>query len=97
MACGVCLDGIDPRESLPQIKWIRDFVTVAACGSMSAAGRELGKSRQAVHHSVSHLEEHLAMKLFERDRYQSQLTDAGRLLLPVMQQCIRLLSATVGR
>jgi DNA-binding transcriptional LysR family regulator len=64
---------------------------------MEAAGREQEKTGKAVNHGVTHLEKHLSMKLFDRTRSSMKLTDAGRILLPAMQQVIRLLSATVGR
>ncbi len=97
MACEVCLDGIDCQESLPQLHWVRDFVVVAACGSFANAGRELGKAGQSVSASVGLLEKHLEMKLVHRSRRAVNLTDAGRALLPSLQQALRIFSVTVGR
>tara|TARA_R110002096_G_scaffold423452_1_gene630571 strand:+ start:32006 stop:32140 length:135 start_codon:yes stop_codon:yes gene_type:complete len=43
------------------------------------------------------LERHLDMKLFVRARDGLHLTNLGRMLLPSMRHCLRMLSLMVGR
>lgn len=60
---------------------LQAFAEAAACGSFSAAARQLGKGQSTVSEAIAGLEIELGVVLFDRSRRQPVLTDAGRLLL----------------
>lgn len=74
----------DRRRSnirLPQLNPMSDlaiFARVAAAGNMSAAGREMGLSPAVVSKRISHLEERLGARLFQRTTRQLTLTESGQ-------------------
>ncbi len=53
------------------------FARVAAAGNMSAAGREMGLSPAVVSKRISHMEERLGARLFQRTTRQLKLTETG--------------------
>lgn len=57
------------------------FYTVAKCGSLTKASRELYISQPAVSQSIKQLEERLGVKLFNRNRKGMELSSAGGKLL----------------
>lgn len=61
-----------------RLKQIETFVTVAECGSIRAAARELGISQPAVTKSVRSLEQELHTQLVERSPHGVVLTVPGR-------------------
>lgn len=66
---------------LPHVTPISDleiFARVAAAGNMSAAGREMGLSPAVVSKRISHLEERLGARLFQRTTRQLTLTEPGQ-------------------
>jgi DNA-binding transcriptional LysR family regulator len=68
------LDGV----SLEQL---RAFIAAADEGSFSAAGRRLKRAQSVVSQTVSHLEDKLGVRLFDRTARFPVLTDQGRALL----------------
>lgn len=60
---------------------LQAFVQAAACGSLSAAARRLGKSQSTVSEAVSRLEIDLGVELFRRGPRRLELTEAGTSLL----------------
>jgi DNA-binding transcriptional LysR family regulator len=54
------------------------FVRVASAGNMSAAGRDMGLSPAVVSKRISHMEERLGARLFQRTTRQLKLTETGR-------------------
>lgn len=56
---------------------IETFITVADCGSFSAAAERLRLSKAMVSRHVQQLEQRLGMRLFARTTRHLQLTDAG--------------------
>jgi DNA-binding transcriptional LysR family regulator len=54
------------------------LLTAAETGSLSAAGRRLGKPLTTISRKVSELEEHLNIRLLNRSSRKLTLTDAGR-------------------
>lgn len=54
------------------------FARVVTAGNMSAAGREMGLSPAVVSKRISHLEQRLAARLFQRTTRQLTLTEAGQ-------------------
>lgn len=53
------------------------FAKVAAAGNMSAAGRDMGLSPAVVSKRISHMEERLGARLFQRTTRQLKLTETG--------------------
>lgn len=54
------------------------FSRVVTAGNMSAAGREMGLSPAVVSKRISHLEQRLAARLFQRTTRQLTLTETGQ-------------------
>lgn len=54
------------------------FARVVTAGNMSAAGREMGLSPAVVSKRISHLEERLGARLFQRTTRQLTLTESGQ-------------------
>ncbi|WP_044874826.1 LysR family transcriptional regulator [Pseudomonas sp. LFM046] len=57
------------------------FVATAEHGSFSRAAEQLGKTPSALTKAVTHLEEDLGVRLFERSTRRTVLTEAGRVYL----------------
>lgn len=64
------------------------FLTVARAGSFSVAARELFVSQQGLSKSVRALEAELGMEVFKRGGRVVLLTEAGRELVPLAQECV---------
>jgi len=60
---------------------LQAFTQAAACGSLSAAARRLGKSQSTVSEAVARLEVDLGVELFQRGPRRLALTAAGASLL----------------
>jgi DNA-binding transcriptional LysR family regulator len=60
---------------------LRAFIAAADEGSFSAAGRRLKRAQSVVSQTVSNLEHHLGVRLFDRTARFPVLTDQGRALL----------------
>ena len=73
-------------RTIPPLNALRAFEAAARTGSFKKAGSELHVSQSAVSHQVKHLEEVLKVALFHRGGRAVTLTDAGRILLPFLQQ-----------
>ena len=69
---------------------LRSFLTVAAERSFSIAAELRGCSQGTMSLRIRTLEEQLGMRLFERNRADVRLTDAGRDLLPGAQAMVDL-------
>lgn len=54
------------------------FARVAAAGNMSAAGRDMGLSPAVVSKRISHMEDRLGARLFQRTTRQLKLTETGQ-------------------
>jgi DNA-binding transcriptional LysR family regulator len=57
------------------------LVTIADAGSLSAAGRKLGRAQSAISQAVATLEDVRGVTLFDRAGFRPMLTDAGRVLV----------------
>lgn len=62
---------------MPSISDLQIFARVARTGNMSAAGREMGLTPAVVSKRISHLEEGLGARLFQRTTRQLMLTETG--------------------
>ena len=65
------------------------FVEAALTRNFSLAARRLYLSQPAVSVHIGNLERQLGMELFHRKGRSIQLSEAGRILLPLAQQCLR--------
>jgi DNA-binding transcriptional LysR family regulator len=82
------------RPGTPTLDQLRVFLAIAESGSFSLAARRLGRSVSVTSYAIGNLEEELRIKLFERgSARQTQLTEAGRLLL----DDVRKISESVDR
>ena len=73
-----------PRR-LPQLNALKAFEAAARHVSFTRAAEELCVTQGAVSHQVKALESELGIKLFNRDRQQLIITDAGRDYLVVVR------------
>jgi DNA-binding transcriptional LysR family regulator len=64
------------------INQLRAFVAVCDAGSFSGAARQLKRAQSAMSHAITALESTLRVELFERDTRRTELSPAGRSLLP---------------
>jgi DNA-binding transcriptional LysR family regulator len=65
------------------------FVEAALAQNFSEAARRLYLSQPAVSLHIGNLEKHLGLELFHRNGRSIQLSDAGRVLLPMAQDALR--------
>lgn len=68
------------------------FYTVAKCGSLSQAAKELYVSQPAISRSIQKLEENLETSLFKRNSRGVSLTPAGKALYLKVKEAFALLS-----
>lgn len=71
------LDAIEELD-FPQPAWIVAFVVVSESGSFRAAAAELDLHEKSVRERIERLEEHVGMRLLERDRRGARLSRSGR-------------------
>ncbi len=64
---------------------IKTFLIVSRCGSFSGAARSLFLTQPAVTHRIQSLEEELGVTLFDRDKGNATLTQAGHAFIPEAQ------------
>jgi LysR family glycine cleavage system transcriptional activator len=74
-----------PRR-LPQLNALKAFEAAARHISFTRAAEELCVTQGAVSHQVKALESELGVKLFNRERQQLTITDAGRDYLAVVRE-----------
>jgi DNA-binding transcriptional LysR family regulator len=78
----------------------RTFVRITETGSFSAVAREMGATQPAISRQVAALEEHLAVRLFQRSTRSLTLTEDGRDLLNharVVIEAVEEAEAAIGR
>jgi DNA-binding transcriptional LysR family regulator len=73
---------------LDKLKSIESFVAVARSGSFSGAAGQLGVTRALISKRISHLEDHLGVRLFHRTTRQLSLTGSGRDYLGVCDRVL---------
>lgn len=71
------------------LDWIQTFLLAAECLSFSETARHLHVTQPTVSHHIAQLEADLGVLLFNRSGHRLQLTEAGRLLLPMARQLVR--------
>ena len=63
------------------IRHLKIFITVAECGSMNTAARELFLSQPTISQAIRELEEYYDTRLFDRLSRRLHITPAGQELL----------------
>lgn len=79
------------------LKWLNSFLTVADCGSITAAATELFISPQALLQQINLLEDEVGVKLLNRSRSGITLTIAGQEFLNGAHRILGLYDRTVSR
>jgi DNA-binding transcriptional LysR family regulator len=74
---------------------VRGFVTVASTGSFTQAAEVLHLSQPALTTRIRQLEEALDLRLFDRNTRSVELSDAGRMLLPIFLRLVGELEGAV--
>lgn len=74
------------KRKLPPLNSLKAFESAGQTGSFTQAGQQLNVTQSAVSRQVKLLEDLLGKQLFERKHHKLILTEAGRLLLPVLRQ-----------
>ena len=70
------------------IRHLKIFITVAECGSMNTAARELYLSQPTISQAIRELEEHYGTRLFDRLSRRLHITPAGQELLNSAYQVV---------
>ena len=76
---------------------LRGFQAAARHASFSVAAKELHMTQSAVSHQIKTLEEYLQQPLFIRVNRKVKLTDAGKELLSITDQCLQMLGKGLQR
>lgn len=72
-----------------ELKWLEDFVTLAATSSFSRAAEERNVTQPAFSRRIKQLEAWFGATLISRATLPAELTQEGRVLLPVARDAIR--------
>lgn len=81
---------------IPTPRQIRAFLTVARVGGFTRAAGELHLSQPALTVQIRQLEEILGVRLFDRDKRQVHLTQAGKSLLEPLERVLLDLEAVMN-
>lgn len=83
--------------NLNDLQQIREFVQIAASGSISAAAKVLGMAQPTLSRHLAALETQIGSPLLRRDTHAMSLTEAGRILLADAQELLTLADRMGGR
>lgn len=81
---------------IPTPRQIRAFLTVARVGGFTRAAGELNLSQPALTVQIRQLEETLGVRLFDRDKRQVHITQAGKSLLAPLERVLLDLEAVMN-
>jgi len=73
-----------------EIQWLRSFLSVVHCGSMTAASLRQNRSQSAISMHIKNIEEILATAVFNRESKHIQLTPAGYELVRYAEGILKL-------
>jgi len=73
-----------------EIKWLHDFLALSAEGNFRIAAAQRGVSQPAFSRRIQALEAWIGAPLIDRSSQPSQLTETGKLFLPVAQEIVDL-------
>jgi LysR family transcriptional regulator, glycine cleavage system transcriptional activator len=85
-----------PRQTLPPLNALRAFEAAARHLSLSLAANELNVTPAAISHQVRLLEDHIGLRVFERNGRGILLTDAGAAGLNDLREAFAHLSAAMN-
>jgi LysR family glycine cleavage system transcriptional activator len=83
-------------NSLPSLNALRAFAAAGRHLNLTSAAQELFVTPSALSHQIRRLEDLLSIKLFIRTRHGLRLTDAGRLILPGINDAFDQMSKTMA-
>ncbi len=83
------------RRRLPPLNSLRVFETVARHLSVTKAADELSVTPAAVSHQIKTIEDHLGIPLFQRNKGNLLLTDAGQAILPGIRGAFEQFAAAI--
>lgn len=70
------------------IRWLKDFLTLADCQKFSLAAQLNASSQAAFSRRIQQLEQHLNVELFDRSQTPVKLTPEGKRLYPVASEMV---------
>lgn len=76
-----------------EIKQLRQLVTIADCGTMTAAAKKLYLSQPALSRSMQRLESALSVNLFDHGQNSARLNETGRLAVERAEELLRQIDA----
>lgn len=79
------------------IALLRTFVAIVDTGSLTSAGRAVGRTQPAITHQIYRLEQSVGRKLFDENRRKLTLTRDGENLLEFARAILRLNDEARGR
>ncbi len=71
-----------------ELKYLQTFQTILYAGSFQKAAEQLGYAQSTVTFQIQHLEQELSVQLFEKIGRKMVLTEAGKELLPSINQIL---------
>lgn len=72
------------------IRWLKDFITLADCQKFSLAAQLNASSQAAFSRRIQQLEQHLSVELFDRSHTPVKLTPEGKRLYPVAAEMVQM-------
>ena len=72
-----------------ELKWLEDFVSLAATSSFSRSAEERHVTQSAFSRRIKQLEAWLGVPLVDRATFPARLTKAGESFLPVARDTVR--------
>lgn len=72
------------------IRWLKDFITLADCQKFSLAAQINASSQAAFSRRIQQLEQHLSVELFDRSQTPVKLTPEGKRLYPVASEMVQM-------
>ncbi|NAZ96043.1 LysR family transcriptional regulator [Vibrio toranzoniae] len=72
------------------IRWLKDFITLADCQKFSVAAKLNTSSQAAFSRRIQQLEQHLKVELFDRSRTPIKMTIEGKRLYPIACELVHI-------
>lgn len=72
------------------VRWLKDFITLADCQKFSLAAKLNASSQAAFSRRIQQLEQHLNVELFDRSRTPVKLTPEGKRLYPIAAEMVQM-------
>ncbi|WP_413282940.1 LysR family transcriptional regulator [Vibrio sp. MA40-2] len=72
------------------IRWLKDFITLADCQKFSVAARLNASSQAAFSRRIQQLEQHLKVELFDRSSTPIKMTIEGKRLYPIASEMVHI-------